>query len=56
VQRYGAVSDFIQLFSFVVDSLDIIKDWNDITVTDTSLLLKSIETEFLISLQFVKVI
>lgn len=34
VQRYDAVSDFIQLFSYVVDSLDVIKDWNDTTATD----------------------
>lgn len=56
VQRYDAVSDFIKLFSYVVDSLDVIKDWNDTTATDASLLLKSIDTEFLISLQVVKVI
>ncbi|KAF0702938.1 52 kDa repressor of the inhibitor of the protein kinase-like isoform X3, partial [Aphis craccivora] len=37
-----------------LDSLDVIKDWNDTTATDASLLLKSIDTEFLISLQVVK--
>jgi len=56
VQRYDAVSDFIQLFSYVVNSLDVIKDWNDTTFTDASLLLQSIDTEFLISLNVVKVI
>lgn len=49
VQRYDAVSDFIELFSFVVESLQNITNWNDFTATEANILLKAIDSEFLIS-------
>lgn len=55
VQRYDAVSDFVVLFPYVIDALDNISKWHDSSGTDASLLSKSIDTEFIISLQVVKV-
>jgi len=56
VQRYDAVNDFVELFPFVVAALEIISKWNDSSVTDASMLLKSFDSEFLIALQVIKVI
>ncbi|KAL4089466.1 hypothetical protein QTP88_024500 [Uroleucon formosanum] len=54
VQRYDAVNDFMELFPFVVAALEIISEWNDSSVTDASMLLKSFDSEFLIALQVIK--
>ncbi|KAL4090644.1 hypothetical protein QTP88_025438 [Uroleucon formosanum] len=54
VQRYDAVNDFVELFPFVVAALEIISEWNDSSATDASILLKAIDSEFLISLQVIK--
>jgi hypothetical protein len=51
-----AVKDFVELFSFVVAALEIISEWNDSSATDASILLKAFDSEFLISLQVIKVI
>lgn len=55
VQRYDAVTDFIELFAFVVESLENISNWNDSTATEANILLKAIDSEFLISLQVIQV-
>ncbi|KAF0750221.1 52 kDa repressor of the inhibitor of the protein kinase-like isoform X3, partial [Aphis craccivora] len=54
VQRYDAVTDFIELFAFVVESLENISNWNDSTATEANILLKAIDSEFLISLQVIQ--
>lgn len=56
VERYTAINDFIELFPFVVVALDKIYGWNDTTATDAKILLNAMDSEFLISLQVVKVI
>lgn len=54
IQRYDAVSDFVELFPYVIDALDnISSNWHDLSGTDASLLSKSIDSEFIISLQVV---
>jgi len=55
VQRYDAVNDVVELFPFVVAALEIISEWND-SATDASIFLKAFDSEFLISLQVIKVI
>ncbi|XP_060845763.1 zinc finger MYM-type protein 1-like [Rhopalosiphum padi] len=54
VQRYDAVNDFVELFPCVVAALEIITEWNDSSATDAAILLKAIDSEFLISLQITK--
>ncbi|XP_050065451.1 zinc finger MYM-type protein 1-like [Aphis gossypii] len=56
VQRYDAVTDFIELFEFAVESLENISNWNDSTATEPNILLKAIDSEFLISLQVIKLV
>jgi hypothetical protein len=56
VQRYDAVNDFVELFPCIVAALEIITEWNDSSATDATMLLKAFDSEFLISLQVVKVI
>jgi len=56
VQRYDAVNDFVELFPFVVAALEIISGWNDNSSIDASILLRAFNSEFLISLQVIKVI
>lgn len=56
MQRYDAVNDFVELFPCVASALEIITEWNDSSATDATILLKAIDSEFLISLQVVKVI
>jgi hypothetical protein len=51
VQRYDAVTDFIELFAFVVESLENISNWNNFTATEANVLLKTNDSKFLISLQ-----
>lgn len=56
VQRYDAVADFIELFAYVVESLENIINWNDSTATEANIILRAIDSEFLISLQIIQVI
>lgn len=56
VQRYDAVNDFDELFPCIVAALEIITEWNDSCATNATMLLKAFDSEFLISLQVVKVI
>ncbi|XP_060845934.1 52 kDa repressor of the inhibitor of the protein kinase-like [Rhopalosiphum padi] len=56
IQRYDAVSDFVELFPYVIDALYNISNWHDSSATDASLLSKSIDSEFIISLQVVKLL
>jgi len=55
VQRYEAVNDFIELFKFVVVSLETISSWKDTSATDATILIKALDSEFLMSLQVVNV-
>jgi len=56
VKRYTAVNDFVELFPFVVVALEhIISEWNDTTSTDAKMLHKAMDSEFIISLQVIKV-
>lgn len=56
VERYTAVNDFVELFPFVVVALEhIISEWNDTTSTDAKMLHKAMDSEFIISLQVIKV-
>jgi len=56
VERYTAINDFVELFSCVIGALEKISEWKDSTATDANILLKSVDSEFLVSLQVVKVI
>jgi len=56
VQSYDAVNDFVELFPCVVAALEKITELNDSSATDATILLKAIDSEFLTSLQVVKVI
>ncbi|KAL4153370.1 hypothetical protein QTP88_001203 [Uroleucon formosanum] len=54
IQRYDTVSDFMELFPYVIDALYNISNCHDSSATDASLLSKSIDSEFIISLKVVK--
>lgn len=57
VQRYEAVHDFIELFQFVLEALETISDWkipSDCS-TDANLLLKAMDSEFIVSVNVIKV-
>lgn len=56
IQRYDAINDFVELFPYVVVSLEKISKWNDLSSVDANILLKSMDSKFLISLQVIKVI
>ncbi|KAF0711672.1 52 kDa repressor of the inhibitor of the protein kinase-like [Aphis craccivora] len=56
IQRYDAVNDFAELFPYVMDALDNISISHDSLGTDASILSKSIDSEFIISLQVVKLL
>ncbi|XP_015376664.1 PREDICTED: zinc finger MYM-type protein 1-like [Diuraphis noxia] len=57
VERYTAVNDFVELFPCVVEALDKISTtFNDKSSTDASMLVKFMDSEFLIALQIVKVV
>jgi len=58
VERYTALNDFFDFFPSIVDALEEIPNkFNDISsVPDANILLKSMDSEFLIALQVVKVI
>lgn len=54
IQRYDPVNDLSELFSFVLNALDIISDWKE--STDAEMLQKALkDSEFLISLNVIKV-
>lgn len=57
VQRYDTINDFIELFPCVVIALDNISKWtvDSNSSTDASMLLRAIDSEFLVSLQVIKV-
>lgn len=55
VQRYDAINDFIELFPCVTTALSNISEWNDSSSTDANMMLKAIDSEFLVSLQVIKV-
>lgn len=55
VERYTAINDFVELFPFVVAALEKISEWTDTTSADAKILLKAMDSEFLISLQVIKV-
>jgi hypothetical protein len=57
VQRYDALNDFCELYPYVVKSLSYItSEWKDISATDASMFLKSIQdSEFMVSLYVTKV-
>lgn len=45
----------VDLFPFVVIALEHISEWNDTTSTDAKMLHKAMDSEFIISLQVIKV-
>lgn len=54
IQRYDSVNDFSELFSFVLNALDIISDWKESTYAE--MLQRALkDSEFLISLNVIKV-
>jgi len=55
VQRYDAINDLIELFPCVTTALSNISEWNDSSSTDANMMLKAIDSEFLVSLQVIKV-
>lgn len=57
VERYTAINDFIELFPCIVDALEeILNKFNDLSsASDANILMKSMDSEFLIALQVVKV-
>jgi len=56
VQRYDAVNDFVQLFLYVVASLENMGNWKDVTAVDANMLKNAMDSEFLVSEQIIKVI
>ncbi|KAL4152846.1 hypothetical protein QTP88_000679 [Uroleucon formosanum] len=55
IQRYDSVNDFSELFSFVLNALDIISDWKESTYAE--MLQRALkDSEFLISLNVIKVL
>jgi len=56
VQRYDAVNDFFQLFLYVVASLENMGNWKDVTAVDANMLKNAMDSEFLVSVQIIKVI
>lgn len=55
IQRYDAVNDFVQLFPYVVVSLETISSWKDVTAVEANMLRNAMDSEFLISVQIIKV-
>lgn len=57
VQRYDAVHDFVELFDFILEALELISDWKDSSETaiEANMLIKSIDSEFIVSVYVVKV-
>ncbi|KAL4099002.1 hypothetical protein QTP88_023505 [Uroleucon formosanum] len=56
VERYTAINDFVELFPYVIQTLEKICEWNDTTSTDDNILMKAMDSEFLTSLQVIKVL
>ncbi|XP_050057528.1 52 kDa repressor of the inhibitor of the protein kinase-like isoform X2 [Aphis gossypii] len=56
VERYSAIHDFVELYPCVVSALDKISEWKDSTATDANILAKSMDSEFFVSLQVIKVL
>ncbi|XP_060855729.1 zinc finger MYM-type protein 1-like [Metopolophium dirhodum] len=55
IQRYDAVNDFVQLFPYVVVSLETMSSWKDVTAVEANMLRNAMDSEFLISVQIIKV-
>jgi len=55
IQRYDAVNDFVQLFPYVLVSLETISSWKDVTAVEANMLRNAMDSEFLISVQIIKV-
>lgn len=57
LQRYDAVHDFVELFEkiFILEALELISDWNDSsgTAIEANMLIKSIDSEFIVSVYVV---
>ncbi|XP_060855231.1 zinc finger MYM-type protein 1-like [Metopolophium dirhodum] len=56
IQRYDAVNDFVQLFPYVVVSLETMSSWKDVTAVEANMLRNAMDSEFLISVQIIKVL
>ncbi|XP_050064719.1 zinc finger MYM-type protein 1-like, partial [Aphis gossypii] len=56
IQRYDAVNDFVQLFPYVVVSLETMSSWKDVTAVEANMLRNTMDSEFLISVQIIKVL
>lgn len=55
MERYTAIHGFIELYPCVVGALDKISEWKDSASTDANILAKSMDSEFFVSLQVIKV-
>lgn len=55
VERYTAIHNFVELYPYVVGTLDKISEWKDSIATDANILAKSMDSEFFVSLQVIKV-
>lgn len=53
VQRYEAINDIIELFPCVTIALSNISEWNRSSSTDANMMLKAIDSEFLVSLHVI---
>lgn len=49
IKRYEEVHCFIRFFEYTVDAFECISDWKDSSVTDALLLLKLVDSKFIIS-------
>lgn len=56
IQRYDSVNDYVQLFPYVVTSLNIMAKWKDRTAFDANMLKNTMDSEFLVSVTIIKVI
>lgn len=54
VEKYTAIHDFVELFPCVVGKLDKISEWKDAKATNGNILAKSMDSEFFVSLQVIK--
>lgn len=56
IQRYNSVNDFVQLFAYIVTSLNNMAKWRDGTAIDANMLKNAMDSEFLVSVAILKVI
>lgn len=50
------MDNFVRLFSCIIGALEKISEWKDATATGANIVLKTINSEFVVSLQVIKVI